>query len=197
MSLQHRNDYYFSGAIKKIFPVSIRPYQNKDGETIEWKERVIVVTNKYSRGGYWVVSDAVFTCTGKSLEALELMHPGLEVIVSFSIKARSWTSPNGEEKWFTTNYAYNIMSPTDKIVTDKWWSYADRQKSNKGSSKEESPRPLTEQERQRQNPEDKEYNAETYSRTVDYSDGKPEIQKTKSKYAPKPQSDDDEGDLPF
>ncbi len=198
---QSKNQYYLSGALLLLQPVTSRPYTTKDGRTVENKERIIVVRHKMSKYGKWAINDVTLHCTRDAVEQLELMQPGLEVIADFSIEVIAWT-PKGEheEKRFQKLTCNKIMSPTDKFKSTKWWADENRQPSRvKKTSAEEkeddnTPR-LSEQEQKWKMPDKGEYHVKRYNKGDDYStDNSKEI---KEKVYAKPKEETPDDDLPF
>lgn len=176
--MQHKNKYYISGAIMLMQPVTNRPFKNKDGETVDNKERIIVIRHKMSQYGRWKINDITVHCKGEAIEQLSLMKPGLEVIADFSIEVISWI-PKGEteEKRFQKLVCRNIMSPTDKYKTEKWWADKNREPSRKVK---DNPMKLSEQEEKRKMPDDRSYDIKSYDRGKDYShDGSSKIEEIK------------------
>lgn len=172
--LNHKNQFIASGAIKSIAAVTETPYKAKTGENRIWRSRLFVIRNKYSKGGIWRVTDLPFEATGDTVEALNFLVPGQEVIVSWSFISKAYIpKEEGEEKYWVTMRAWNIISPKDKIVNDKWWSHVDWQKV-RGGEEYEAPAPLTEEEKKKRRPATKAYHKDSFSITHDYSDKKEE-----------------------
>ena len=179
---QSKNQYYISGALLLLQPITSRPYTSKAGELIENKERVIVIRHKASKYGKWVINDITVHCVREAVEQLELMRPGLEVIADFSIEVIAWTpKEETEERRFQKLVCNKIMSPTDKYKSEKWWRDEHRQPSRtvKTPAEKEEDKPidkLNEQEQKRRNPETEDYHIKSYDKTADYStDGSEEI----------------------
>jgi len=156
--MQSKNQYYFSGALMLMEPVTEREYNGR-----VYKERIIVIRNKYSQYGKWQINDATFHCTGRAVDALELMRIGLEVIAEFSINVVTWL-PRGEtefKRWQKLS-CNNIMSPSDKYKPETWWEDQPNTPSSKRKSKdeEEADKPLnklSEEDFKQSNPENKKY----------------------------------------
>lgn len=53
-----------------------------------------------------------FQASGKSMDYLDALKPGDGVKVSFDLRGREWTSPNGEVRFFVTLSAWRIDALT-------------------------------------------------------------------------------------
>jgi hypothetical protein len=194
---QAKNNYYISGVLMILQPVTSRPYTNKQGVLIENKERIIVVRHKISKYGKWKINDITIHCSRDAVDQLSLMQPGLEVIVDFSIEVISWKDKvSGENKRFQKLSCTKIMSPTDKYKSEKWWADENRQPSRKQKIAEDDNIPrLSDQEEKRKRPDNKEYDIKTHNKGGDYSEGDSVIIK-EPEYKPV-EKEEPQSDLPF
>jgi hypothetical protein len=131
------------------------------------------IRHKISKYGKWKINNVTFHCSREAVDQLELMQPGLEVIVDFSIEVITWNDKiTGEEKRFQKLTCNKIMSPTDKHKSEKWWNDANRAPSRvKKTPEDENVARLSDQEQKRKMPEDKEYDVKTHNKGSDYSEG--------------------------
>jgi hypothetical protein len=77
----------------------------------------VQVTEKFSKREFVLTDNSstypqeiMFQMAKDKLDILDIFGEGQEVEVSFSIKGRMWTSPQGEEKYFNTLEAFRIES---------------------------------------------------------------------------------------
>ena len=186
--MQYRNSYYFSGAIEHIYPMRERIYKDKTHY-----EREALIVNKYQKRGKWIVSRALFVFKDDAATALSHFIPRKEVIVSFSIKGIKYVK-NNEDRFFQKLEAYGIMSPKDKMMSEKWMAaenWDDVNPMNKDDV--DSSMKLSEEEELKRRPVEKDYDASSFEPKLDYSDT---VRKKKVELPPIPPPEDS-GDLPF
>jgi hypothetical protein len=77
----------------------------------------VQVTEKFSKREFVLTDNSsmypqeiMFQMVKDKVDILDAFGEGQEVEVSFSIKGRMWTSPQGEEKYFNTLEAFRIES---------------------------------------------------------------------------------------
>ena len=180
--MQWKNEYRFSGIIEKIYPLETYTYNEK-----EYRRRDVLVVNKHKRRGRWFVGRAIFTFkTEDAISRIQDLEPKQDVIVSFSIDTEVWFKGKEKERHINKLTAWDIFSPRDKFVDDKWMSIKNFEPVSSKEDVIESMPSLTEERKLKAHPEDKGYDASDYDRSQDYSELPNDLENVK-----------DKGDLPF
>jgi single-stranded DNA-binding protein len=83
--------------------------------TVKVVNSTVQVSEKFSKREFVVTEstgmypqDVLFQATQDKCALLDAVHPGDQVEVSFNLKGREWTSPQGEVKYFNTLEAWRI-----------------------------------------------------------------------------------------
>ena len=172
--LNHKNQFIASGAIKTISPIVSRLYKTSNGEDAEWTTRDFVIRNKFSKHNHWRIVDLPFEAFGDAVDALNLLAPGEEVIVSFLITSSPFEDKRThKERHWVTFKAWDIIRIKDKPVSDEWWQDKNKDIVRKGTKYKPSAR-LSEENKKERRPADKAYSQSTFSVREDYSDKPPE-----------------------
>ena len=163
--MQYKNNYYFTGAIDYIYPLVESEYKGK-----KQIEREVIVVNKFQRRGRWIVSHALFVFKGDAAEKVAHFVPRQEVIVSFSIRGYKYER-DGKTRLFQKLEAWDIMSPKDRTMSEKWmaakhWDEVSKMKPGEPDSSMK----LSEEEALKRRPAEREYDSKTFNNKLDYSD---------------------------
>lgn len=78
----------------------------------KFKKREFVITDATSM----YPQDIMFQLTQDKVDVLDSFMEGQSVEVSFSLKGREWTSPQGEVKYFNTLEAFRIENAGAQLV---------------------------------------------------------------------------------
>lgn len=83
--------------------------------TVKVVNNTVQVSEKFSKREFVVTDssgmypqDISFQATQDKCSLLDGVHPGEQVEVSFNLRGREWTSPQGEVKYFNTLEAWRI-----------------------------------------------------------------------------------------
>jgi len=164
--LNDKNQYFAVGIVKKIDAITEREYTDRNGEVRVWKSRMFVIRNKYRKNNRWWVTDYPFEGTGSVIDALALVEPGQEVIVSFSIKSYEYEY-NGETRNKVTLSAWNLLVMREKPVKPEWWN--DKNGDFVKGKFEHSKLP-SHQDKINRRPDNKQYSYDAFSSLEDYSE---------------------------
>lgn len=87
--------------------------------TVKVVNSTVQVSEKFSKREFVVTDtssmypqDIMFQATQDKCSLLDAVHPGEQVEVSFNLRGREWTSPQGEVKYFNTLEAWRIEKAT-------------------------------------------------------------------------------------
>ncbi len=83
--------------------------------TVKVVNNTVQVSEKFSKREFVVTDstgmypqDISFQATQDKCSLLDGVHPGEQIEVSFNLRGREWTSPQGEVKYFNTLEAWRI-----------------------------------------------------------------------------------------
>jgi len=195
---QYKNEYLFSGALLHMNVVTVKKYENKDGETIEKRERIFYVRNKVSKFGKWRIRDVEFHATPAATKDLEMMRIGIELVVSFSIDVINYKDKKtGEWRRWQKLTAFSVISPTEKFKSKDWWLHNDGDPIRKKKEEDDPVEKMSHKEQRRRNPDDVEYDIKTYDKSTDYSHDGSEPLKTETKKPVSDKNPEPQNNLPF
>jgi hypothetical protein len=87
--------------------------------TVKVVNSTVQVSEKFSKREFVVTDtssmypqDIMFQATQDKCSLLDAVHTGEQVEVSFNLRGREWTSPQGEVKYFNTLEAWRIEKAT-------------------------------------------------------------------------------------
>ena len=165
--MQYKNQHFTIGWLKTKYPV----------ETMNsgFRKMQITVRNIFRKRNKWYVTDYPFIITGDSIEAVELIQVGTEVVVHFGIKSRYWIKnnviqqKNGVDVQFLELSAWKVFSHTDRIkeMNDKIWTIKNFDEV-KGNEDSENREPLADTDQREKFPNNKRYDADTHNPKTDY-----------------------------
>ena len=95
---------------------------NKITGTIKAIMPTIVVSDKFSKREFVVTDtttqypqDILLQLTQDKCSLLDMFKVGQQVDVSYNLRGREWTNPQGEVKYFNTIEAWRIEGKTDEV----------------------------------------------------------------------------------
>lgn len=93
--------------------------------TVKVVKDTIQVTDKFSKREFVITDtdpnypqDISFQASQDKCSILDGFAVGQQVEVSFNLRGREWTSPQGEVKYFNTLDAWRIESVGEKFISD-------------------------------------------------------------------------------
>jgi len=162
--MQHKCSWRFTGAIYRIYP--IESYTDNSGKVRV--SRKIIAVNKRKKDNKWIVKYMEFEVIGEAVEQINVLIPGSEVIISYTVKGIFF--PKGtKEKFFQKLIAWDIMPNKDRVMPKKWMD-AENGDYVKDPSLPDSTMLLTDQRKVDRHPPNRGYDYPDFDPTVDYSD---------------------------